>query len=68
MNNCVCITENRKIDFMWTFVQIIILKVQQKQQKMHGGVGGPAVGGSNIKDPLEVRKSPFRRPMILLLF
>ena len=39
-----------------------------KTTKMHGGVGGPAVGGSNIKDPLEVRKSPFQRPMILLLF
>ena len=39
-----------------------------KTTKMHGGVGGPAVGGSNIKDPLEVRKRPFQRTMILLSF
>ena len=39
-----------------------------KTEKMHGGVGGPVVGGSNVKDPLEVRKRPFQRKMIFLLF
>ena len=28
---------------------------------MHAGAGGPTVGGSNIKDPLEVRKRPFQK-------
>ena len=35
---------------------------------MHAGAGGPTVGGSNIKDPLEVRKRPFQRTFAILLF
>ena len=35
---------------------------------MHAGAGGPTVGGSNIKDPLEVRQRLFQRTFAILLF
>ena len=36
------------------------IKSTTKTAKMHGGVGGPVVGGSNVKDPLEVRNVLFK--------